>query len=103
MSLYVNTELDDGNPLKCGQVPAVAAMNPTDSLTRQMLEWIAAKPRDRAEIMEAWRTSCPRLSIWEDACIAGLIAHEPGTGKVIVSAAGQRLLARGEIAEHQDP
>jgi hypothetical protein len=66
----------------------------TQALTRQMLEWIAERPRDYGEIMEAWRTSCPRLSIWEDACIDGLIAHEPGTGKVIVSIAGREFLDR---------
>jgi hypothetical protein len=65
----------------------------TEALTRQMLEWIAARPRDRAEVMERWRTSCPRLSIWEDACIDGLIDYEPGTGKVILSAAGKQLLS----------
>jgi hypothetical protein len=65
----------------------------TDALTRQMLEWIAARPRDRAEVMGAWRTSCPRLSIWEDACIDGLIDYEPGTGKIILSSAGKQLLA----------
>jgi hypothetical protein len=65
----------------------------TDALTRQMLEWIAARPRDRAEVMEAWRTSCPRLSIWEDACIDGFIDYQPGTGKIILSEAGRQLLA----------
>lgn len=66
----------------------------TQALTRQMLEWIAARPRDYAEIMETWRTSCPRLSIWEDACIDGLIDHEPGTGKIILSVAGREFLNR---------
>jgi hypothetical protein len=31
----------------------------TTALRRQMLEWIAVRPRDYAEVMEAWRTSCP--------------------------------------------
>jgi hypothetical protein len=53
----------------------------TAALTRQMLEWIDAKPRDRAEVMEVWRTSCPKLSIWEDACIAGLIIPSPAPVK----------------------
>jgi hypothetical protein len=66
----------------------------TQALTRQMLEWIAVRPRDYAEVMESWRTSCPRLSIWEDACIDGLIAYETGTGKVTLSAAGQEFLNR---------
>ncbi len=61
-----------------------------------MLEWIAARPRDRAEGMEAWRTSCPRLSIWEDACLDGLIDFELGTGKVILSEAGKASLSTKE-------
>jgi hypothetical protein len=65
----------------------------TNALRRQMLQWIAAQPRDRAEVMEAWRTSCPRLSTWEDACIDGLIEYEPGTGRVILSAAGRHWLS----------
>jgi hypothetical protein len=37
------------------------------ALTIQMLAWLAERPRTYGETMEAWRTSCPRLSIWEDA------------------------------------
>ena len=57
-----------------------------------MLEWIAVRPRDYTEVMEVWGTSCPRLSIWEDACIEGLIGYELGTGKVILSDAGRAFL-----------
>jgi hypothetical protein len=63
-----------------------------------MLEWIALRPRDYAEVMESWRTSCPRLSIWEDACLDGLIDYEPGTGKVILSDAGKASLSAQELA-----
>jgi hypothetical protein len=70
----------------------------TTALRRQMLEWIAAQPRDYAEVMEAWRTSCPRLSIWEDACLDGLIDYEPSTGKVILSDAGKACLSARELA-----
>ena len=66
----------------------------TTALTRQMLEWIAARPREYAEVMEAWRTSCPRLSIWEDACLEGLVGHEVDTGRVILSDAGRAFLLR---------
>ena len=62
-----------------------------------MLEWIAVRPRDYAEVMESWRTSCPRLSIWEDACLDGLIDYEPGTGKVILSDAGKASLSVKEL------
>ena len=42
-------------------------------LTLQMLAWLARRPRTYGETMNAWRTSCPRLSIWEDALADRLI------------------------------
>jgi len=39
----------------------------------QFLAWVADRPRTYAETMEAWRTSCPRLSAWEDATTDGLV------------------------------
>jgi hypothetical protein len=39
----------------------------SDALTIQMLAWLAERPRTYEETMDAWRTSCPRLAIWEDA------------------------------------
>jgi hypothetical protein len=45
-----------------------------ESLVLDLLEWIAATPRQYRDVMVAWRTSCPRLTIWEDALDAGLIA-----------------------------
>ncbi len=64
----------------------------TRALTVQLLEWIQLRPRTYAETLEAWRTSCPRLSIWEDACIDGLIEIAPGGRIVAVSAKGKLLL-----------
>jgi hypothetical protein len=58
-----------------------------------MLEWISARPRTYEEVLEAWRTSCPRLSIWEDACINGLIDSASCGSVVTVSAQGRKLLA----------
>ena len=71
------------------------------SLSRQMLEWIAERPRTYAEVMDVWRTSCPRLSIWEDACIAGLIEHEAGNGNVTLSRDGIAFLANPRSPETQ--
>ena len=42
--------------------------------TKDLLSWVDARPRTYAETMDAWRTHCPRLSIWEDALAAGLVA-----------------------------
>jgi hypothetical protein len=49
-----------------------------NALTLQFLEWVASGPRTYGEAMDAWRSTCPRLSIWEDAIDAGLIAFEKG-------------------------
>jgi hypothetical protein len=49
-----------------------------EALTKQLLEWIGGEPRSYAETLDAWRTSCPRLTIWEDATIDGLIERVPG-------------------------
>ena len=49
-------------------------------LTRDFLEWLAARPRTYGEVMEVWRTSCPRFSIWEDALEEGLVRLERGAG-----------------------
>ncbi len=61
------------------------------ALTTQMLEWLDKEPRTYAETLDAWKTSCPRLSIWEDAVADRLIRIESGT--VHVTPAGRALLA----------
>jgi hypothetical protein len=55
-------------------------------LTIQMLEWLAERPRSYAETLEAWKTSCPRLTIWEDAVRERLVCVERGA--VLVTPAG---------------
>jgi len=49
----------------------------------QFLSWVADRPRSYAETMDAWRTSCPRLSVWEDAVIAGLVRLEGEGGRAV--------------------
>jgi D-3-phosphoglycerate dehydrogenase len=48
-------------------------------LTLDFLRWLDTEPRDYAEVMDAWRTACPRLTVWEVALDAGLITrtHTP--------------------------
>ncbi len=50
------------------------------ALVLQLLEWLAAGPRRYPEVMRAWRTSCPRLSIWEDALDVGFVRLEHAQG-----------------------
>ena len=49
----------------------------------QFLTWVADRPRNYAETMDAWRTSCPRLSVWEDAVIADLVRMEGESGRAV--------------------
>lgn len=71
--------------------PTVNEMTQAAALTTQMLEWLDEQPRSYAETLEAWKTSCPRLSIWEDALADGLIRIE--AGRVQLTPAGRALLA----------
>lgn len=49
-----------------------------EALTLQLLEWVAERARSYPETIEAWKSSCPRLTIWEDAVAAGLVRIEQG-------------------------
>ena len=67
---------------------------PVSALTLQLLEWISDHPRSYAEVLDAWRTSCPRLTILEDASIAGLIDCAAGNGRAVsLTPKGEALLA----------
>ncbi|NQV82821.1 MAG: hypothetical protein HQ494_03280 [Rhodospirillales bacterium] len=47
----------------------------TEALILDLVEWVAIKPRAYSDVMGAWRTSCPRLPVWEDAVDRGLVAR----------------------------
>lgn len=68
--------------------------DPTQSLVLDLVEWVASEPRTYAAVMEAWRTSCPRLPVWEDAMDQGLLAreHRNGVAIVTVTPSGRFLL-----------
>jgi hypothetical protein len=61
-----------------------------EALILDLLEWVAKRERTYEEVMDAWRTSCPRLPVWEDANDRGLILtqHVSGRSIVRVTAAG---------------
>ena len=68
-----------------------------DNLILDLLEWIGPDRRPYAETLEAWRTSCPRFPVWEDATDRGFIErhHERGRGALVsVSASGAEHLRR---------
>jgi len=55
-----------------------------EALIADLLAWLEAGERSYQEVMEAWRTSCPRLTVWEDANERGLITLEQKDGWQVV-------------------
>jgi hypothetical protein len=68
-----------------------------DSLVLDLLEWIGPEPRPYADVIEAWRTSCPRLTVWEQANERGFLSRRRAPGQpmlISVSAAGAEHIRR---------
>ena len=77
-----------------------------EALILDLLEWVAKGERSYEEVMDAWRTSCPRLPVWEDANDRGLVIREEANGRCIVriTASGLALLdqrKRLQAAKHE--
>lgn len=66
------------------------------SPTLQLLAWIAERDRTYAQTMEAWRSSCPRLTVWEDAVVDGLVRIQ--SGSVLLTRAGTDVLTTSATA-----
>ena len=71
-----------------------------DPLVLDFVEWIAREPRLYAEVIETWRTSCPRLTIWEDAVERGYVARQPvvEARRAIDGRRGRREICCGRTA-----
>jgi hypothetical protein len=50
----------------------------------QFLTWVASRPRTHADVMDAWQSSCPRLSVWEDSVIDGYVQFVGDTARSVV-------------------
>ena len=62
-----------------------------EPLLVDLVEWIGREERSYLDVMDAWRTSCPRLPVWELAVERGLVARG---AMVTATAAGKELLSR---------
>ena len=73
-------------------------MNDTvvDALIIGLLEWLASRARTYEEVIDVWRTSCPKLPVWEDANDRGFVVKQNVDGREIVrlTAAGSDFLQR---------
>jgi D-3-phosphoglycerate dehydrogenase / 2-oxoglutarate reductase len=68
-----------------------------DALVLDLIEFIGSNSRSYIEVIEAWRTSCPRLPVWEEANERGFIArsHDPGHEAVVsVTPLGKEFLRK---------
>lgn len=86
------------------------SIKPTPSLIMiQFLAWVADRPRTYADAMDAWRTSCPRLSVWEDAIIEDLVRIEGngasrGASAVTLTRRGRAVLQKAQSgSEFSEP
>jgi D-3-phosphoglycerate dehydrogenase / 2-oxoglutarate reductase len=78
-----------------GQEGAALSDGVVDSLVLDLLEWMGPDARPYGEVLEAWRTSCPRLPVWEEANDRGFVVRlfQPGRGQLVsVSDAGRKHL-----------
>jgi hypothetical protein len=65
-----------------------------EPLILDMMEWLNNAPRTYPEVMDTWRTSCPRLTVWEDAVDQGLVARGSERDVVLVTGDGEQMLRR---------
>jgi hypothetical protein len=61
-----------------------------EALILDLLDWVAQRERTYEEVMNAWRTSCPKLPVWEDANERGFV--ETKNGIVRITSSGRALL-----------
>jgi hypothetical protein len=71
-----------------------AMSDAVEPLILDLLAWLAHGDRDYLETMDAWRTSCPRLPVWESANDRGLVTRkvENGCAVVRLTEAGREAL-----------
>jgi hypothetical protein len=70
--------------------------DPLEALILDLLEWIGPEPRAYSEVVDAWRTSCPRLPVWEEASDRGFVKRHQRPGHdpfVALTPLGQKHLA----------
>jgi len=75
-----------------------------EALILDLLEWVTQRDRTYEEVMEAWRTSCPRLPVWEEANDRGLVIREDVNGLCVVriTSSGRELLVRRDTGKQYE-
>jgi hypothetical protein len=90
-------DLDVGKPRKTSAEASESAA--AAALTLQFLGFVA-DGRSYGETMEAWRSTCPRMPIWEDAVRNGLVRIENGgamkSSRIVLTARGRARLGQNK-------
>ena len=75
-----------------------------DNLILDLVEWVGQRERTYQETMDAWRTSCPRLPVWEDACDRGFVERAIANNRVMEMQmrVNRRQLNASAIVAHQE-
>jgi hypothetical protein len=72
---------------------------PASLIMVQFLTWVADRPRTYPETLDAWHSTCPRLSVWEDAIIDGLVRIENGGCRAVaLTPRGRVLLEKSTVS-----
>jgi hypothetical protein len=72
-----------------------------DALILDLLDWLTTRERTYQEVIDVWRTSCPKLPVWEDANDRGLVAREHLNGREVVkiTPAGSAFLKQRKTSQ----
>ena len=73
-------------------------------LILDLLEWVTKRDRTYEEVMEVWRTSCPRLPVWEEANDRGLVVRANVNGRCVVriTSLGRDLLVQRDRGKQHE-
>jgi hypothetical protein len=66
--------------------------------TLELLTWVTARPRTYGDVVEAWKSNCPRFAVWDDAVTAGLVTAGPD-GVALTEAGMGALAAPDQVAK----
>jgi hypothetical protein len=75
-----------------------------EALIVDLLKWLATADRSYEEVMDAWRTSCPKLPVWEEANDRGLVIREDVNGHCVVriTSSGRDLLVQRDTGKQHE-
>jgi len=75
-----------------------------EALILDLLEWVTERDRTYEEVMEAWRTSCPTLPVWEEVNDRGLIVRQDVNGRCVVriTSSGRDLLVQRDRGKQHE-